>query len=130
MLHTIHMNDIGVVSMAARERADPIRGQELLFVEKYLEDAPQFVPIHDCEQSALALTWGPHASDVTREIRPVRDEPFKSSLESRQLIDNVWLQGFDGEERNQADHGADFHRERFAVGEVQDVIVKSILLIP
>jgi hypothetical protein len=64
------------------------------------------------------------------EVRPVLEEPFEPGIKLRDMGEQLGVEGLDGEQRDEADHGTDFERQGFAVGQIQNVVVKLILLIP
>src|SRR5579859_1360185 len=58
------------------------------------------------------------------------DEPLHTALEAGQTVDDFRLESFDGEERNQADHGTDFEVVLLAVRKMQQVVVKAVFFVP
>jgi iron complex transport system permease protein len=60
----------------------------------------------------------------------VVDEPVKAGFEARQAVDENRIEGLDGEERDQSDHGAHFELHLPSFGHVQHVVEKSVLAIP
>ena len=62
------------------------------------------------QQTPLARARLVPARDERCQVGPMLQEPFQPSLEVGQSIEQLRLERFDGEQRNQADHRA--HLER------------------
>src|ERR1700694_4932195 len=58
------------------------------------------------------------------------DEPLHAPLEPGQAIDDFGLQRLDSKKRNQSDHRADFQEVLFSVGELQDIVVEAVCIVP
>src|ERR1700722_122433 len=58
------------------------------------------------------------------------DEPLHAAFKTWELIDGFGFQGFHTKQRNEAHHGADLQEMVFAVGEMQNVVVKTVFFVP
>src|SRR5262245_23088436 len=72
------------------------------------------------ERSLRSLFRRAHARDVRREIAPVFEEPVQPALEIGQPIEELGFKSLHCKQRNEADHGAHFHRLAFAVRKMQN----------
>jgi len=80
--------------MEFRHGPDAVLGQELGLVEHALQYLLQAVPADQGQQEPVVLTATLHAGNVTLSyIRPVLNEPVDSSLERRELLHYLRLQG-------------------------------------
>src|SRR6266481_8200640 len=122
--------DVWIVHVIPRERANSMRRKEFVFIQHVTECLTQFVGIDDGEESSFAIPWGTHTGDVGCQVATVLDKPLEPAFEIGEPLQNFGLKGLNRKERNQADHGADLHRRAFAIGEMQYVIEKSVLTLP
>src|ERR1700687_3991452 len=58
------------------------------------------------------------------------DEPLHAPLEPGQAIDDFGLESLDSKKRNQSDHRADFQDVLFPVGELQDIVIAAVCIVP
>src|SRR5512139_3694782 len=64
------------------------------------------------------------------KIRPVFNKPLHAMLKPRESVDQLRVQGFYGEERDQTDERSDLERKGLPVRKMQHVIEKSIFPVP
>src|SRR6266702_4587030 len=122
--------DVWIVHVIARESANSMRRQELVFIQHVTECMTQFVGIDDGEESSFAIPWGTHTGDVGCQVATVLDKPFEPAFEIGEPLQKFGFKGLNRKERDQADHGADLHRRAFAVWKVQHVIEESVYAVP
>ena len=127
---SVHVNFVGVVLVKARKGAHAVRREEFRFIQHAAEYALELLAIHEGEQPAHAARGTLRHFNVFGHVRMVVDEPLHATLESGQAIDDLRLQRFHGEQRNQTHHRTDFQEMFLAIGELQDVVVKPIFVIP
>ncbi len=86
--------------------------------------------VGDGEKSALAHPPFAHAGDVRRQVRAVLDKPLQPALEVRQFVQHFRLKSFDGEQRDQPYHRANFHGKVVAIRQIQYVIKEAVFFVP
>ena len=129
VLDAVDRQHVGMVAVVARERADAVGREELVAIQHVGEHADELRPPHDRQQPAHAAAGADGGGDVAAELRPVVDEPLHAPLEAGQPVEHVRLQRLDGEQRDEPDHRAHLEQAR-VVGQVQDVVVEAVLLVP
>ena len=67
---------------------------------------------------------------MLRQLGMVGHEPLEGPLELRQPVDGFFFQGRDGNQRQQADHGADLHPDRLLAVYLNLIEVKSVFIVP
>src|ERR1700758_3002852 len=70
------------------------------------------------------------AGYVLSKVRTIVEIPLDSASKVWQAIQQAWLERLHGENRHQANHGADAHHLTFAIGDAQNVVVKTVFLMP
>src|SRR5271170_403809 len=99
-----------MVKMKFGKRANSMRRQELVFVENVAIDALKLRAIRNRQKQAAALLRLLAHIYVLSDFRIVVKEPLHSFAEIRQSFQNLRLENFHSEQRNQSHHGSDFHR--------------------
>src|SRR6266849_3303510 len=122
--------DVWIVQVIARERANSMRREEFVFIQHVTECMTQFVSIDDGEESSFAIPRGTHTGDVGCQVATVLDKPLEPAFEIGEPLQKFGLKDLNRKERDQADHGADLHWHAFAIGEMQYVIEKSVFTVP
>src|SRR6187455_201986 len=84
----------------------------------------------DPRQEAARPFVGGFDFDVLAEVWAVLDKPLHAALEAGQLFDQLRIEGLDGEERNQPDHGTNSKRLALAVGQTEHIVKKAVLAVP
>src|SRR5712691_1578121 len=130
VLHALRRKLVRIVTVKLRQGPNAIRREELALVQHELENASELISVGDGQQSPLAHALGAHAGKILGEIRTIINEPLKASLEVRQLVQHLRFQRFHREQRNQSHHGADLHRELFAIGQLEHVIEEAVFFVP
>src|SRR5208283_1023251 len=127
-----HVDDKGMVKMVAGERSNPIRAEELVFIEhprKYPAKPLLVLKRHNaafphaemtrsgCMEAIFELG---HAPDALAKCRKYAWHQFAlPRLDDRR-----------GAYRQQSHHGAHFQPRCRAIGKAQDIIIESILFVP
>src|SRR5215469_1205120 len=119
-----------MVAMKLRECANAIRGQKLSLVQHHTQHSRQTLRAHDRKETSRSSIFISGCSDVVAQFWPIFDEPEHTFLKSGQRIDNISLKGFHREQRNQTDHGPNFEKVVIVFREVQDIIEKTVFLVP
>ena len=125
---------VGVVTVVRRQRPEPVRRQELVFVEELLEEALQPVDADDAEQEAAVAGLTAHQPAVG-ELPPGRrtrgcHQPGELLADRRRAVDDLLVDDDGGEQRDDADHRPDLHRHLGAVGGDELVVVEAVGLVP
>ena len=119
-----------MVAMNLGERSNAVRRKELALVQHILQDLAELILGRNGKQAALTHARRPHAGHIADEVRPIVDEPLQPPFEARQPLQQLRLQGFHGEQRNQPDHGTNLHWKMRAVRQPQHVVEEAVLLVP
>src|SRR6266436_8330842 len=122
--------DVWIVHVITRERANSMRREELVFIQHVAQGLAELVGVNDREKSPFAIPWGTHTGDVGCQVATVLDKPFEPAFEIREPLQKFGLKGLNRKERDQADQGADLHRRALAVWKVQHVIEESVFAVP
>src|SRR6266545_3268925 len=130
VVRAVHPEDVGVVLVVARQRADTVGREELLFVQHEAEDPGQLLARHDRQHEAPPAARHLDFGNVLAELGVVVDEPARPAPEARQAIGHVRVPRLDGEERDQAHQRAYLHPLPPAVREGQNVVVEAVFLVP
>src|ERR1700685_168432 len=97
----IHRENKRMLEMKFRQSADSVRRQELIFIENVAVDALKFRAIGNSQKQAATLVRLLAHIHVLPDFRLVVQEPLHSSAEIRQSFQNLRLENFDSEKRNQ-----------------------------
>src|SRR5216110_1753380 len=65
-----------------------------------------------------------------REVGTIFEHPFQAFGESGELLQKFRFERLHGVERNESHHRTDFKRHGLAVGQIQHVVVKLVLVAP
>src|SRR6266511_514211 len=130
VVRAVHPEDVGVVLVVARQRADTVGREELRFVQHEAEDPGQLLARHDRQHEAPPAARHLDFGNVLAELGVVVDEPARPAPEARQAIGHVRVPRLDGEERDQAHQRAYLHPLPPAVREGQNVVVEAVFLVP
>jgi len=79
---------------------------------------------------ALAAAGILPAGNELGQVGTILEQPLEPVGELGHFQQHLRVERFHGEERDQADHGTDFQRQALAIGQVEDVVVKFVLLVP
>src|SRR6266446_2278156 len=115
--------------MVLRQRSNPIRRQELVFVQHVAEQSLQPFARRNRKQTALLLVGGFHVRDMASQIGPVLDKPVQSTSESGKTANFLVFQNLDRQQRNQANQRSDAKGSALSAHH-QLIVVKAVLLIP
>src|SRR6185312_15644426 len=109
---------VGVIAVAGRQRAQPVRGQELSLVEELGEQPLQLIRPGYREQQPLA---GPFAAQLRRlgQLLYVADalalqETLEQLAEGQRVVQHGTVDDGRGQRRDDPDHGPDLDRDRVA----------------
>src|SRR5689334_1723699 len=105
ILVAVSAQNVGMLTMDARDGANSIRRKKLVFIEHHFQDSPQLAAVHDRQQAPLSLSWSVHARNIVREVMAIFDKPFQPPFEALQPVADPRLEGLHGKQRNQTDHG-------------------------
>ena len=114
----------------ATDAADPVGSEERVLIEHPLEDAPESFRADDAEQPSALLPRRPHAGHAGREIRTVVDEPLQPPGERGDPGQLTGLERLHRVERDEPHHAPHSQRDAPAIGEVEDVVVEALFLVP
>src|SRR3954452_25603207 len=109
--------DVRMVRVAARERADAIRAEELVLVEHDGEHPAKLALVHDGEEAAPADARLARIVEARGELGPRIDEPLELLQHLGVLAEEIRLEGGGGAEGQEADHRPDLEPSRAAVRE-------------
>src|SRR5437879_13838749 len=111
-----------MVFVEARKGAHAIRRKKFRLIQHAAEHALELFTVHEREEPAHAARGALRHFNVFGHVRMIVDEPWHTALEARKAIDDFWLEGLDGEKRDQSYHRADLQDRFCAVGEFYVVI--------
>ena len=80
MLHSVHIEHVGMIAVELRQRANSVGREKLALVQHELENAAQLVGIGDGQQSSFA-----HAPSLHAAMLSVRSGRFSMNHSSRRL---------------------------------------------
>ena len=112
------------------KRADAVVAEELRLIQHPAQQAFHAMPAQQREQAAFAGTVFLPARDELGEVGAVVEIPLHPAVERGQFFQQRRIEYFHGEQRNQADERAQFHRHVRAVGQAKMVVIKFVLLVP
>ena len=95
-----------------------------------MEDPNQLVAVEDREEATLADARAIEPRHVLCELRTVAQEPSHALRERWKALEDVGLEGVDGEERDEPDHRPHLHGSAGAVREMQDIVEEAVLVVP
>ena len=134
VVHTIFvaidMQHIGVFAVMLGKRSNAVRGEKLVLVQHVAEHAHELPAVYQREQAAHAARRPLGHFNVVGHVRMVVDEPLHAPLEPLQPIHDFRLEHLHRKQRHQAHHGAYLEEMVAAIGQMEHVVVKAVLLIP
>src|SRR5258708_10631846 len=119
-----------MVQVITRKRADTVRRKKLRFVEHARQHTLQLLATYQRQQPPHPARRSLRHFDMLGNVWVIVDEPLHATLEPREPINDFRLQRFYREERNQANHGANFQEVLFAIRQMQHIVIEAILLVP
>src|SRR3984885_549955 len=126
----VHREHKRVVKMKLGKSADSVRRKKLIFIENVTVDALKLRAIGDSQKQAAAFLRLLAHIYVLPNFRIMVQEPLHSFAEIRQSLQNLRLENFSGEERNQANHRSNFHRYGCGLSQMQYVVIETVLFVP
>src|SRR6266849_4535546 len=78
--------DVWIVHVIARERANSMRREELVFIQHVAQRLAELVGVNEGEKSPFAISWGTHTGDVGCQVATVLDKPFEPAFEIREPL--------------------------------------------
>src|SRR6516225_9690105 len=134
VIHTIDtavdISFVGMIEVVAQKGAHPVGREKFRFVEHARKDSLELLAVDKGKQPPHTARRALRHFDVFRNVGMIVDEPLHAPLEAGKAIDDFRFKRFDGEEGDQADHGADLEEVALAVRKVQHVVVEAVLLVP
>ena len=130
MLLPAVVEDVGVLEVVARQRADAMRAEELGLVQHAREDAAQLLLVHDRQHAAVGHAGLPGQVHVGGELGVAADELPGAFPELRQLREDVLFEDRHRRQRQQPHDRAHLEPRRGAVREPQHVVEEAVLLVP
>ena len=112
--------------MVARERAQAVRREKLVFVEDAGEHPLETVGRDDCEHASSVGG----ACERARELRLLSLESVERISERCEALELLGADLHSREQRDESDGRADAQHRGRAVGETKPVVVEAVALIP
>src|SRR6516225_10026620 len=116
-----------MVLVESGDCADTIRREKFGFVQQVPEHGYQMGAVHQRKQTTspfLPLRY----FDMRPDIRMIVEEPEHAALEAWEVIHKLPFESLNPQKRNQPHQGADLEIAVIAVGQVQNVVVKAVLI--
>src|SRR6266550_3428941 len=107
-----------------------MRRKKFVFIQHVTQGSAELLGVDDREESPFAISWSTHTGEIGCQVTTVFYKPFEPAFEIGEPLQKFGLQGLNCKERNQADHRTDLHRRAFTIGEMQDVVEKSVFAVP
>ena len=124
------IEDIGVLGVIARQRANPVGAQKLVLVEHVAEHPAELVRVDKGKDPATARPHLQRNRDSRRRIRVLFQKPLRLLEKARQPFPQVGGQHRDRRHRQQPNQGTDLEPGAVAVGKAQHIVIDTILLVP
>src|ERR1700730_13293143 len=124
------VEDIGVLSVHFGERADAEIGKEQGLIEHPIEEALHPMSAEQRQQVRLPGAGVMPSRNQAREVRTVLEKPMQPRTEMRQSRNDRGVEHLDREKRDQPDQRAHPQRDPLATGQMKDIVVELVLIVP
>ncbi len=100
------LEDVGLLEVVARQRADAVRAEELGLVEHARQDAPQLALVDDGQHAPVGHAGQAGQVHVGDQLRMAPAEEHGAFTKTRQLLEDVVFEHRHCRQRQQPDDGA------------------------
>src|SRR5262249_1305029 len=114
-----------VLFVILRQAADAELREEFVWVPDARQQAEDLLGVDDGEELCPVAGVVDGVDDVFNEVLAVLEKPVDVGVEVLERLDPRHLQTLDGEERDEADQGANAELAKIAVGVAEDVVKEA-----
>ena len=124
------VDDVGMVGMVARQRADAVRAEELVLVEHLRQHAAELGLVQDGSEPAARDAGLRRVVDRGAQLGTGVEEPLEPLAELGVLRQQLPLEDRGRAQGQQADHRPNLEPLGLAVGQAEHVVEEAVLLVP